>query len=168
MSPNIQGCPLLSPPYSPLACFHDLSRLRVPIDHSLTYPFVAYIASLIMTISDQFMAFDVVPSHALPYGYSMGPQATMSSYTASTATAKGQNTDRAPFIVVVFCTSFSQSHLCRYWKTVTDKLKNSFSLGPHFPVRMLILSPLPETYQWLRSGGPNQATFLTGLYPRHR
>lgn len=112
--------------YLLIPCFHDLSRPRVPIDRSLTYPFVTHIPSLVMHIFDQFISFDVIPSHAQPYGYSMGPQATIhaiSSNTASTAAAKEQNNDRTPFVVVVLCTSFFQTRLCRYWKTVTDKLK---------------------------------------------
>ena len=56
----------------------------------------------------------------------MGAQTTihaMPSYAASTAAAKEQNNDRTPLVVVVLCTSFSQPHLCRYRKTITDKLK---------------------------------------------
>lgn len=66
-----------------------------------------------MTINDQFISFDAVPEHAQPYGYSMGPQAAIHatpSYATSTAAAKQQNIDGAPFIVVVLCTSFSQSY----------------------------------------------------------
>lgn len=69
-----------------------------------------------MTINGQFISFDVAPEHAQPYGYSMGPQAmihAMSSDATSTAAANEQKIDRTPLIVVVLCTSFSQSHLCR-------------------------------------------------------
>jgi hypothetical protein len=71
------------------------------------------------------MSFDIVPSHAQPYGYSMGPQAAihaMPSYAASTAAANEQNKDQTPLVLVVLCTSFSQPRLYRYWKTITNKL----------------------------------------------
>jgi hypothetical protein len=79
--------------------FHDRTVSRIALDRSLNYP---YIASLIMS-------FDVVPSHAEPYDFSMGPQATnraMAFYAAPTVTPEEKNNDWAPFVVVVLCMSF--------------------------------------------------------------
>jgi hypothetical protein len=63
-----------------------------------------------MTILDQFVSFDGVPSNAQQYGYSMGPQDAMASPAASTAAAKDQIDDRALFVLVVLSASFPISH----------------------------------------------------------
>ena len=106
----------VSPDHTLLSRPFTTSVSRIPVDPSLAYPFVTYITPLMMTIFNQFMSFDVIPSHDQPYGYSMGPQATnraMAPHATSTATAKEQNDNWAPFVVVVLCALFTEL-ICVY------------------------------------------------------